>query len=136
MGLLEMSAECEYEFINNWNTFTSPDVIVVQYPDRQSIGKDTLDEYIELNFIGLDDDLIGADGTTTGRVEYAGKFYVSCYHRRKKLALDLADKVTTFLRGKELPKNVNIMSNAQNSPTPDLDNDFYRIDVSFDIRQC
>ena len=135
MPILEMSAEIEKEFIDNWDTFTSPDVIPINFPDRH-FSSDSLTQYIALQFNALQDDVIGFNGTTSGRVEYAGVIKIACYHKTKKLCLKLADTVTDFLRGKELPLGIKISGNSTPSSTKDLDNDFFELIVSFDVRQC
>lgn len=135
MGNLDMTAQVQIEFQNNWDTFIDPEDIPIHYPDR-SFNSDNLTQYIALNFIPLQDDLIGVDGSTTGRIEYAGMIYVSCFNRGKMMCFKLADMVTEFLRGKELPLGVRILSEASPSTPIDLPNDFYEIIVSFPVRQC
>ena len=135
MAILEMSGHIEKYFIDNWDTFTSPDTIPIHIPDRH-FSTDGLDQYIALGFDALQDDVIGVNGTAASRIEYAGIIRIASYHKTKKLCLKLADTVTSFLRGQELPLGIRISTNSTPGETKDLDNDFYELIVSFDVRQC
>lgn len=58
--------------------------------------------YISCLFSPTNRNLIGLDGTNTGRIEYIGIYKVRCYDRYRLNSLDLADKVCTLLDGLEL----------------------------------
>jgi hypothetical protein len=127
MGLLDMSAEIEVYFIDNWSD------TVVQFPDRD-FDTDSLDEYIELNFAPTQNILNGFNGTSQGRIQYNGMSLIGCYHKNKKKALELADTVGAFLNGKELPYNINI-GIPQPKEAIDLGNDFWLVRVLFTVKQ-
>ena len=131
MGILDLSAEAEIYFIDNW---TETPLSSIQFPDRQ-FKTDGLDKYIELNFAPTLNTLIGVNGTTQGRTEYSGITIVNCYHKTKKLGLDLADKTGEFLNGVELPLNIRL-GTPQYEPPLDMGNDFWMIRVTVEINQC
>jgi len=81
MPLLEMSAECETYFIDNWT---------------------------DTDFFPVTNEQIGFDGTTVGRKAHYGISQVLCYNKNKKLAMKLADDVKLFFDGQELPEDIHV----------------------------
>ena len=127
MALLEMSAECEIYFTDNWIATD------IQLPDTD-FDYSSLDSFISINFYPTVNELIGHDGTSTGRTAYYGMSSIFCYHKKKKLALKLADDVKAFFNGQSLPKDIYI-GTGQDKPAIDLDNGFYEARVNFEVSQ-
>ena len=124
--LLDMSAECEIYFQNNW-TATS-----IEFPDM-TLPTTSLDSYISLNFYPITNQRIGVDGTSNGRIAYHGMSQVLCYHKSKKLALKLADDIKTFFQGQQLPKDINVDIGID-YPAIQLDT-FFECKVTFRVSQ-
>jgi len=125
---LDMSAESEIYFLANWTD------TLIDLPEK-ALATDGLIEWIALNYLSLPSDLIGFNGTTTGRIEYTGTLYVTCYNKSKKLCLGLAGDVEDFFEGLELPLGITV-GIAQYGEMQDLDNNYYGIDVSFRLTKC
>jgi len=127
MGLLELAAEPEIYFTTNW---TDTDI---ELPDTE-FDYDGLDTYISIDFAPTVNDYTGMDGTSTGRIASYGLYSVYCYHKKLKLALDLADDIKTFFNGIELPKDIHV-GIGQDKPAIDLENGFFESKVNFELKQ-
>lgn len=101
MALLDMAAETETYFADNWIATQ------IEYPDS-TLDTTGLDTYINLNFAPVTNERIGFNGTAVGRKAHYGMSQVLCYHTNKKLAMKLADDVKTFFEGQSLPKDIYI----------------------------
>ena len=127
MALLEMAAENEIHFTTNW-TATQ-----IQLPDKV-FDYAGLDTFISINFYPTLNNKIGFDGTTNGRIASYGMSSIFCYHKKKKLALKLADDVKAFFNGVELPKDIHV-GVGQDVPAIELDNAYYEARVNFEVSQ-
>lgn len=124
MALLECSAEPEIYFKNNW-TLTP-----LQIPDPNELFDSSgLDTYIRTDYIPNNNEHGGIS-----RINSYGTYQVFCYHKKKKLALKLADDVKTFFNCQELPKNITIDIGVD-YPCVDLDNNFFMALVQFPVVQ-
>lgn len=123
-SVLECSAEPEIYFKDNW-TLTP-----LQVPDpNEPFDTTGLDSYIRINYVPNNNEHSGLD-----RISSFGTTQIFCYHKKKKLALKLADDVKTFFNCKDLPKDIHI-DIGSDSPCIDLENGFYMSLVSFPLAQ-
>jgi len=127
MALLDMEAECEIYFTTNW-TDTS-----IQLPDAP-FDYSALTSWVAINFYPTVNDQIGMDGTTSGRIAHYGLSSIFCYHKKKKLALKLADDIKTFFNGQELPKDIHVDIGID-KPVVDLENGWWEAKVNFEVKQ-
>jgi hypothetical protein len=122
MGLLQLEAECEIYFKNNW-TLTD-----IQLPNKV-FDYDNKTSWIALSFNPTINQRMSSD-----RILYNGLSSVFCYHEEKKLALKLADDVESFFNCKELPFDIRV-DIAQFKPPIDLDIGFWEVKVNFEVTQ-
>lgn len=127
MALLQMAAETEIFFKNNWTDTT------IQYQDT-TFDYNGLTSWVSIKFFPTVNEKIGMDGTSSGRVASFGLCSIFCYHKKQKLSMKLADDVKAFFNGKELPLDIRV-DIGQDKSTIDLDNGFYETRVNFEIAQ-
>ena len=94
----------------------------------------TSDEWISVAFTPTNRNLVGLDGTLTGRVENIGIFIVRCYAKYRLTALDLADKVNTLLDGKRL--NNGIYTELGQPSDPIFIEGKFECTVTFRVSSC
>jgi hypothetical protein len=128
MGILDIEAELETYFINNWSTTT------IKIIDDKNFSYDGLTEWISLGFVPNQNKLIGFNGTTTGRQSQNGIIIVSCYHTVEKQVLALADTINEFLAGVRLPTDIWI-DVGQPKQATNLDNGWWEVQVIFSVTQ-
>ena len=91
--------------------------------DGMVLDTTALTKWISVKYIPVQNDAVGLDGTTTGRIGYRGLFKVFCYAKNSTLAYKLADDVKTALNGKQIA-NLRI-DIGQDRDAVDLDNTWY-----------
>lgn len=124
---LEISAELQILFMNSW-TLTP-----LKLPDFP-FDDTSIDKWIAISYDPVRNDIMGCDGSSTGRINYMGLFRVYCYAERRMDCYKLADDVTAFLNGKSLNKNIEV-GIAQHSSVVDLDTNLFEMKVSFEVNQ-
>lgn len=124
---LEITAELQLYFMNNW---TETPLKLPDFPFDDT----SIDKWIAISYDPVRNDIMGCNGTTTGRLNYMGLFRVYCYAERRMDCYKLADSVSTFLNGKSLPKNIEV-GIAQHSSVVDLDTNLFEMKVSFTVNQ-
>ena len=124
---LEITAELQIYFMNNW---TETPLKLPDFPfDDTDIPK-----WISISYAPIVNDIIGCNGTTTGRLNYNGLFSVYCYAESRMDVFKLADSVSTFLNGKQLTKNIRVGIGQHNSVL-DLDSNLFELKVLFEVDQ-
>lgn len=127
MSLLEINAELELYFMNNW---TASPLKISDFPFDDT----GIDKWIAISYDAIQNTIMGCDGTTTGRINQSGLLRVYCYAERRMIVNQLADEVATFLNGKSLPKNIEV-GIGQHSSVIDLDSNLFELKVSFEVNQ-
>ncbi len=124
MSVLECSAEVEIFFKTNWY------LTETQFPDPSTpFDNSDLDLYIRMDYIPTNNESSGM-----GRISSYGTSQIFCYHKRKKLALKLADDIKKFFNCTSLPKDI-FVGIGDDIPCVDLDNGFYMALVQFPVSQ-
>ena len=116
----------EKYFQTNFTTYT------IQY---EGMKIDTIPSggMISLIYSPIENSLYGIDGTSTGRIEYAGMYKIFCYASNPTKAYIIADAVKTFLNGKQIGDIY--IEVGQDNQANDLNNGFYELLVTFNLSQ-
>ena len=122
MSLIQMSAECEKYFLDNWSSTPI-------HRQDTNFEYDSLDKWIALAFNPTINQRLGSD-----RILHNGLQSVFCYHRKRILAIKLADEVATFFKCKDLPYDIRVDIGQYGNPT-DIDNGFWEVKVNFAVAQ-
>ena len=123
MASFNVKSTIDKYFQDNWSTTT------IQF-EGQSLD---IAKMISLQYAPVENVAYGYDGSSTGRIEYAGIYKVFCYDTNPVKVMQLADLVKTFLNGKELD-NIKI-DIGQDGSANDLENGYYECLVRFSVSE-
>lgn len=131
----DIASELQIYVVQNMDNIGLNVATQLDLPDR-AFNPEGIDEWIAIEYAPIEggNRLIGLDGTSTGRLEYEGIFFVRCFNRKRFNTFDLADKVSTLLNGKQLPSDVRIET-GQHSQIMDLEANLFQMTVEFRVLQ-
>mgnify|MGYP006899561390 CR=1 FL=1 len=114
-------------FQTNFTTAT------IHYEGMPMNDLSTVTSLVSLVYEPVTNESYGMDGTSSGRIEYAGLYKVFCYAKSPVKAFILADAVKTFLNGKEIGTvSIGI---GQDSGANDLENGFHQVLCYFNVSE-
>lgn len=123
MSLIEVVAETEKYFIDNW-TNTPLRLEGTSYEFNGAIT----DEYIEVRYVP------SSNETIMDRKLSYGILQVYCYHKIKNQAVIIADEVKDFIGDTYLPQSVRVQ-HGQDVMLQELDTGFWLSVVHFEVQQ-
>lgn len=123
MSLIEIVAETEKYFIDNW-TNTPLRLEGTSFEFNGSIT----DEYIEVRYVP------SSNETIMDRKLSYGILQVYCYHKIKNQAVIIADEVKDFIGDTYLPQSVRVQ-HGQDVMLQELDTGFWLSVVHFEVQQ-
>lgn len=129
---LDIAAELQIYFIQN---IADLGLAINQLKiSGMNFDDSNVSEWIEINYSPVFNQLIGLNGTTTGRIESTGLISVYCRNEIRMNCYKMADDVSTFLNGKVLPLDIRV-GIGQHNPIVDLESNLFELKVTFEVSQ-
>jgi len=123
---LEIKSTLEQYFIDNW-TQTQ-----IQF-DGVDFDYSNIDSWISLVYTPVENNLIGFDGSSVGRIRNNAILKVFCYAKTVPLTYKLSDDVKAFLNGKQF-SDIKV-SIGQDRGATNLDNGFFEVLTIFEVNK-